>query len=81
VENEDDYRLATHNLRNKFIEAIVEVIGKSLGKPVKIYFYDDLALDQYTTTIIDIEKKRRKQHKCEPTIVDYESVQVGIISM
>jgi hypothetical protein len=38
----------------------VEAIGKSLQKQVKIYYYDDLALDQYTTTIIDLENKCRK---------------------
>jgi hypothetical protein len=78
VEGEDDYRFATQNLNNKFIEAIVEVIGKTLHKPVKIYYYDDLALDQYTTTIVDVEKKTRKEPKCEPILVDSDSLKVII---
>lgn len=76
VEAEDDYRFATHNLRNKFIEAIVEAIGKTLHKKVKIYYYDDLALDQYTTTIIDIENKTRKEPKCDPVLVDMDALKV-----
>lgn len=76
VEGEDDYRFATHNLRNKFIEAFVEAIGKSLHEKVKIYYYDDLALDQYTTTIIDIENKSRKEPKCDPVLVDSDALKV-----
>ncbi len=76
VEAEDDYRFATHNLRNKFIEAIVEAIGKALHKQLKIYYYDDLALDQYTTTIVDIENKTRKEHKCDPVLVDSDALKV-----
>ena len=76
VEAEDDYRFATHNLRNKFIEAIVEAIGKGIEKHVKMYYYDDLALDQYTTTIIDIENKCRKEAKCDPILVDIDTLKV-----
>lgn len=78
VEGEDDYRFATHNLRNKFIESIVEAIGKAIQKQVKIYYYDDLALDQYTTTIIDIENKCRKEPKCDPILVDIDTLKVLI---
>lgn len=79
VENEDDYRFATHNLRNKFIEIIVDAISKALLRKTKIYYYDDLALDQYTTTIVDIEKKCRKEPKCEPVLADSESLKVAYL--
>jgi len=45
-------------------------IGKLTKNAVKFYGYDDLALEQYTTTIVDLKMQRRKQHKTEPLLVD-----------
>lgn len=44
VDNEDDYRFFSPNLKTKFIESIVIAVGKLLHNPLKIYYYDDLSL-------------------------------------
>lgn len=55
---------------------MIVAYGKATHKQVKLYWYDDLALDQYTTTIIDLDNKRRKEHKTEPVLVDETYLQV-----
>jgi len=70
IDKEDDYRFFTHNLKNKYIEVIVAAISRVLHEPTKIYYYDDLSLEQFTTTIVDIDKKIRKTPKCAPVMVD-----------
>ena len=46
--------------------------------PVKLYWYDDLSLEQYTTTIIDLKNQKRKLHKAEPQIADEEYLKVTL---
>jgi len=70
VDKEDDYRFITVNLKIKYIETIILAIGKATYKAVSFYIYDDLVLSQYTTTIVDIGKRKRKTHRINPVLVD-----------
>ena len=70
VDKEDDYRFISVNLKMKYIEIIIVAIGKATYKPVNFYVYDDLVLGLYTTTIVDIGKRKRKTHKIHPIVVD-----------
>lgn len=76
IEGEDDYRFFTANLKNRYLQNIVISVAKITKKPVKLYWYDDLALEQYTTTIIDLKAQKRKPHKTEPILVDEEYLKV-----
>lgn len=76
IDSEDDYRFFSTNLKKLYIETVVVAIGKATHKPVKIYWYDDLTLHQYTTTIIDLKNQTRKPHKVEPMIVDEKYLKV-----
>ena len=53
-------------------------VSKITKKGVKFYWYDDLALEQYTTTVNDLKMQKRKPHKTEPIIVDEEYLKVSI---
>ena len=39
-----------------------------------LYYYDDLSLEQYTTTINDVSKNHKKLHTIEPLMLDAESI-------
>ena len=39
-----------------------------------LYYYDDLSLEMYTTTVVDVSKHTRKNHKAEPLYLDPESM-------
>jgi hypothetical protein len=39
-----------------------------------LYYYDDLSLEMYTTTVIDVSKNTRKNHKADPLYLDPESM-------
>jgi hypothetical protein len=32
-------------------------------KKMPLYYYDDLTLESYTTTLLDLEKSKRKSHQ------------------
>lgn len=70
VDKEDDYRFSSINMKMKYIETIIIAIGKATYKAVNFYLCEDLMLGQYTTTIVDISKHKRKTHKIHPVIVD-----------
>ncbi len=42
-----------------------------------LYYNDELSLEQYTTTIDDVEKKVKKKHPTEPLYLDAESLKVS----
>lgn len=77
IDGEADYRFFTVNLKNRYLENIVISVSKITKKAVKLYWYDDLALEQYTTTIIDLKTQKRKPHKVEPILVDEEYLKVS----
>ena len=35
-----------------------------------LYYYDDLSLENFTTTINDVEKKQKKIHNIAPLYLD-----------
>ena len=39
-----------------------------------MFFYEDLTLEEYTTTIDDVKKNRRKPKRCEAVMMDEESI-------
>ena len=39
-----------------------------------LYYYDDLSLEQYTTTINEVSKNVKKLHTIEPLLLDAESI-------
>jgi hypothetical protein len=39
-----------------------------------LYYYDDLSLEQYTTTVDDVGKSIKKLHTIEPLYLDAESI-------
>ena len=39
-----------------------------------LYYYDDLSLEQFTTTIDDVGKNHKKLHTIEPLYLDAESI-------
>lgn len=39
-----------------------------------LYYYDDLTLESYTTTIDDVDKNHKKAHSIEPLYLDAESL-------
>lgn len=39
-----------------------------------LYYYDDLSLESYTTTIQDVSKNHKKLHTIEPLMLDAESI-------
>lgn len=43
-----------------------------------LYYYDDLTLESYTTTIDDVDKNKKKVHHIEPLYLDAESLKVFI---
>lgn len=55
---------------------IVMAIDMTLNKPTKLYYYDDLSLEHYTTTVVDVEKKWRKVPLCDPVIANYDKYKV-----
>ncbi len=42
-----------------------------------LYYYDDLSLESYTTTIDDVGKNKKKTHQAEPVYLDAESMKVN----
>ena len=42
-----------------------------------LYYYDDLSLESYTTTVDDVEKKIKKKHVSEPLYLDAETLKVS----
>lgn len=43
-----------------------------------LYYYDDLTLESYTTTIDDVDKNVKKKHIIDPLYLDAESMKVNI---
>lgn len=63
----------------KYIETIIVAIGKATYKPTNFYVYDDLVLGIYTTTIVDIGKRKRKTHRIHPIVVDEKYLQSNVL--
>jgi hypothetical protein len=70
VEKEHDYRYASHNMKMKIVETIVDLYCKHQYKKMALYYYDDLSLENYTTTIDDIDRNKKKEHSIEPLYLD-----------
>jgi predicted DNA-binding protein YlxM (UPF0122 family) len=47
-------------MKMKIVETIVDLYCKHQNKKMALYYYDDLSLENYTTTIDDLEKNRKK---------------------
>lgn len=39
-----------------------------------LYYYDDLSLEQYTTTKKDVDDNKKKTHSIEPLYLDSKSM-------
>jgi hypothetical protein len=50
---------------------------KISNKKMPLYYYDDLSLESYTTTVDDVEKKIKKKHVSEPLYLDAETLKVS----
>lgn len=44
-----------------------------------LYYNDELSLEQYTTTVGDLEKKIKKKQITEPLYLDAESMKVCVM--
>jgi len=69
-----DYRFSSANLKIKIVETIVDCFCGLHKKKMPLYYYDDLSLEQYTTTINDVSKKTKKLHTIEPLYLDSETI-------
>lgn len=58
----------------KIVETIVDLYCKYHNKKMALYYYDDLTLESYTTTIDDVDKNHKKAHSIEPLYLDAESL-------
>ena len=67
---EHDYRFSSPNLKLKIVETLVDCFCKYHKKKMPLYYYDDLSLEHYTTTIKDVDKKTKKTHTIEPLYLD-----------
>ena len=74
VEKEHDYRFSSPNLKLKIVETLVECYCNFHKKKMALYYYDDLSLEQYTTTINDVDKNKKKVHTIDPLYLDAESI-------
>jgi hypothetical protein len=74
VEKEHDYRFSSPNLKLKIVETLVECYCSFHKKKMALYYYDDLSLEQYTTTIDDVDKNKKKVHTIDPLYLDAESI-------
>jgi serum/glucocorticoid-regulated kinase 2 len=70
VENEHDYRFEVENVKMKVVETIVDLYCKSNLKKMALYYYDDYTLENYTTTIDDADKSKKKVHENEALYLD-----------
>jgi hypothetical protein len=74
VVKEHDYRFSSPNMKLKIAETLVDCWCKFHNKKMKMYYYDDLTLEAFTTTIVDLEKAKRKNQTSEPLYLDAESM-------
>jgi len=74
VEKEHDYRFSSPNLKLKIVETLVDIYCNFHKKKMALYYYDDLSLEQFTTTINDVDKNKKKVHTIEPLYLDSESI-------
>lgn len=70
VDKEHDYRYTSPNMKMKIVETLVDLFCKYHNKKMALYYYDDLTLESYTTTIDDLGKKKKKIHQAEPLFMD-----------
>jgi hypothetical protein len=54
VEKEHDYRFSSQNLKMKIVENICRGFCSFLKKKLPLYYYDDMTLEAYTTTLTDL---------------------------
>lgn len=76
VDKEHDYRFSSPNMKMKIVETLVDMYCKYHNKKMALYYYDDLTLESYTTTIDDVTKQQKKPHSIEPLYLDAESMKV-----
>lgn len=74
VEKEHDYRFSSQNLKMKLVEGICRGFCSFMKKRMPLYYYDDMTLEQYTTTLNDLAKNTRKTHSDQPQFLDPESM-------
>ena len=74
VQKEHDYRFSSPNLKLKIVETLVECYCNFHKKKMALYYYDDLSLEQFTTTIDDVDKNMKKVHTIDPLFLDAESM-------
>jgi hypothetical protein len=74
VDKEHDYRFSSPNLKLKIVETLVDCYCKFHKKKMALYYYDDLSLEQFTTTINDVDKNKKKVHTIEALYLDSESI-------
>lgn len=74
VEKEHDYRFSSPNLKLKIVETLVECYCNFHQKKMALFYYDDLSLEQYTTTIDDVDLNKKKVHTIDPLYLDSSSI-------
>lgn len=62
VDKEHDYRFSSQNFKMKCVECICKGFCNFMKKKMPLYYYDDMTLEGYTTTLNDLAKNTRKKH-------------------
>lgn len=70
VGKEHDYRFSSANMKMRIVETIVDLYCKYHKSKMALYYYDDLTLESYTTTIDDVDRNTKKIHSTEPLFLD-----------
>ena len=61
-------------MKFKIVETLVDCFCKYHQKKMPLYYYDDLTLENFTTTIDDVEKKQKKIHNIQPIYLTAEEI-------
>lgn len=70
VSKDHDYRFSSPNLKLKIVETLVDCYCKYHKSKMRLYYYDDLSLEPYTTTINEVTKNVKKVQTIKPLLLD-----------
>lgn len=63
-------------MKMKIVETLVDLYCHYHKEKMALYYYDDLTLENFTTTIDDVEKNHKKIHNSDPLYLDAQSLKV-----
>jgi serum/glucocorticoid-regulated kinase 2 len=76
VDKEHDYRFTCQNMKMKIVETIVDLYCRYHRQKMTLYYHNDLTLENFTTTIFDLQRNVRKKPSGEPLFLDPENLKV-----